>query len=130
MREIKFRAWIVNERRPIIGQRVFEGNQKMVYDFLYWDGEVMNEYDKCFEADKVVLMQHTGLKDKKDNDIYEGDILKVKYYPNGKSPVYKRVEVKYQKIYCEEYGDFVGFDIYRDCEVIGNIYENPKLIGE
>lgn len=84
---------------------------------------VEEENSIVFEAAKnIKLMQYTGLKDKNEKEIYEGDIIKTR---NGIGVV----------IWLSE---FDGYDItgwvcgFRNqnipSEVIGNIYENPELI--
>ena len=74
------------------------------------------------------LMQCTGLKDKNGKLIYEGDILKLAEFG-------KPVEVKHRAlgfVLRREPSNTVGYDndkyIPEDCEVIGNIYENPELL--
>ena len=82
-----------------------------------------------------------GLKDKTEKEIYEGDIVKVKLY-KGEEEKYFIGKVEYfgsnfivDADNNSEYHvyDLDGFGIdYRynleDCEVIGNIYDNPELL--
>lgn len=82
----------------------------------------------------LVFMQCTGLKDKNGKLIYEGDIVKYK------DEVYdlcigriKKDNAHYELQYYtgEKYGWFshILFKQYiKNIEVIGNIYENPKLL--
>lgn len=78
--------------------------------------------------------QYVGLKDRKDTEIYEGDIVQ--------SDKYTYVVV-YNAHYasfglCREQDAFLhyfGEALYADeCEVIGNVYDNPdlakKVLGE
>lgn len=74
---------------------------------------------KLCNIDPDTVGQYTGLKDRNSERIFEGDIVKV----DG-----KHYEVKYM------FGQFfVGMNMpiaYKrfDCEVIGNIHDNPELL--
>ncbi|HEQ2842145.1 TPA: YopX family protein [Streptococcus pyogenes] len=76
--------------------------------------------------DDYILMQSTGLKDKNGIEVFDGDIM---FYEQD---CYQYTLVKYDK-------DKLAFVLYDGCErlyhelwepgeVIGNIYENPKLL--
>lgn len=79
MREIKFRAW----------DKVKKG---MIYDNVEYDKRLLFEYASKdnpdrqpqhfigygdYDAQWFDIMQWTGLKDKNDRDIYEGDMIKI-----------------------------------------------------
>ena len=94
---------------------------------------------KDAEVDSDTVGQYTGLTDKNGRKIFEGDILKI--YPDcdycedySISTVYS-----YNGVLCVDYrgDDFdstaLGFinDVNDDAdfEIIGNIYDNPELLG-
>lgn len=104
--------------------------------------------DKIFADDRVIFMQCAGLKDKNGKLIYEGDILDL--YVSSKK-LY-RYEVKYEigsfmLVSQDEIFDFPNVwndyvyplsqlyyeyqneeNCIYECEIIGNIYENPELL--
>ncbi|MHC5375605.1 YopX family protein [Enterococcus sp. LJL120] len=117
MREIKFRAW---DKK---GQ-MYHGE-----DVSFIRGRfVKSSYTACWWSDEAQLLygqQYTGLKDVNGVEIYEGDIVVIRYSEHGYH-------------YCEqiifENGAFLASDedwlcnVYEYCEVCGNIYENPELL--
>lgn len=125
MREILFRG-----KREDNGEW-FEGG--LVHRTLYYgdpcDDYVIVEnaefdYD-YYEAHTVIpetVGQFTGLTDKNGKKIFEGDIVKHEYGAVK--------EVKYCRGF---FFPFVAFPEYRclsadNCEVIGNIHDNPELL--
>ena len=95
------------------------------------------------EVDPATVGQYTGLTDKNGKRIFEGDILTIArktdgigtyYVPTLVSPVH--VVVKWDfcgwmwETLCEDkrYLHFPDAWCYFECEVIGNIHDNPELL--
>lgn len=133
MRDIKFRAWD-------------EGKKMMHLDFEFIRSGINGDDWVVFKSDKqplnskphplenpffnqqLKIMQYTGLKDKNDKEIYEGDIVKTKYQKMAKivwdnentcfaTETVDKV-VKDERMYCLK-------DIE---EIIGNVCDNPELL--
>ena len=129
-REIKFKAWdkVTKLLVDLIGFK--DLGQKI--ELWYWNKD--NEKAYCV-ADKeyIELMQYTGLKDKNDKEIYEGDIIKndgcddgdlisVIIFDRGVFALKDEEDLPYVQYPLCEWNEC--------CEVIGNIYENPELLKE
>ena len=114
MREIKFRAWDLNNRKMYDSYIVDENGSFCV------DGDFTNNCE-CSEEDRVIQMQFTGLKDKKGKEIYEGDIIEQIFYGDEISKIMLVVEDirNLESIRCGS---------SKENKIIGNIYENPEFV--
>ncbi|MEK5070818.1 YopX family protein [Sporosarcina sp. FSL K6-1508] len=120
MRELKFRVWtgeemIFNETGLVGGNGFLEF---IVFHTGYQDSDEWKTYK---------FMQYTGLKDKNGREIYEGDILDYKWKVSTRDLLI--VE------WSERDACFLMGGVRTDYaiaygEVIGNIHENPELLGD
>jgi len=87
-------------------------------------------YGDDYADGDFVLMQFTGLKDNNGREIYEGDILDIGLRDQDGNPVV--APVSYEAYLAGYVLDNGGYGIWQrlggDCEVIGNIFENPELL--
>lgn len=136
MRTIKFRAW--NKKIKYMYEKVLS------FDMCDGPGEIVVggkdiEDNRPILVKDVVLLQLTGLTDMNGKDIYEGDIVEVRDVGFG----YKYVGVINwdQESLCYLLGiikdypsmpggkrDIVRTLKYHSFEIVGNIYETPKLL--
>ncbi|HGH7183466.1 YopX family protein [Bacillus cereus] len=123
MREIKFRAWIGESW--VYSESISKDND-------VW--RILNHEDDnwwaCLEP-----QQYTGLKDKNDKEIYEGDILKIVSKFELREDVQKQAVTYTEGFFSTD--EWALFELLRNrkdgkqtFEVIGNIYENPELLEE
>lgn len=126
-REIKFRAW--NGFTMISGDFCLTKEGEPFYFGTELMGEIKVDIPIPYGKADLELMQFTGLKDKNGKEIYEGDLIEYRIHPQYPAEVYYderdcgfrlRVngEMQHDKTYPMMFAQ----------EVIGNIYENPKLL--
>lgn len=135
MREIKFRAWIGESW--VYSESISKDND-------VW--RILNHEDDnwwaCLEP-----QQYTGLKDKNDKEIYEGDILECtsELLTNFGKTKTGRYETTYKQViwltdswgyrvlkskHIVEGAERKGLEVAIKFGVVcGNIYENPELLG-
>jgi hypothetical protein len=131
-REIKFRAW--DKETECYLYNIQDAYDTLSGHVKYEDGENADYDADCFgdflDNDRYVVEQFTGLKDKNGREIYEGDVLDIGLLNQDGNPVL--APVSYEAYLAGYVLDNRGYGIWQrlggDCEVIGNIYENPELL--
>lgn len=130
---LKFRVWDTEEKELIY-------DAENTYDYMHPcpGGKIIEA--SCFgdvlEDKRYIVEQCTGLKDKNDKLIYEGDIVKI-------TGDVMTIPLKYMdclfKVIWADIGfcfellnekDVPGFCECWEYEVVGNCHENPELLEE
>lgn len=132
-REIKFRAWD-NTNNEWLNKEDAECLT------IYLDGsyEINRGWAKVFP--ELTIEQYTGLKDRNGKEICEGDVVRadVRWFNGGTHPRYfsKAIVIFRQQAFMlvdsiedtthnEPLWNYASDEV----EVIGNIHENPELLG-
>ena len=142
-REIKFRAWHPGERvMGLVTNLNLSNGCAFILGLKPADDQICDggkmyvvspKSGRVVSQGEYVLMQSVGLRDRNGKEIYEGDILKdflnsrphcvVKW---GAGPWLGACGC------CNPESDVAGFYVlgmtFEDCEILGNIYENPELV--
>lgn len=142
-REIKFRVWDKLEKHFIYPDKGYQGHYVLTLGGEFYNlqnGSGGNEY---------IVQQYTGIPDINGREIYEGDIviwpksIKDDDIPNPYSGpdrsqfIYNTRQspkvvtwTHYMKFALEDIpiDGSMTYSFNRNCEVIGNVFENPELL--
>ena len=139
MREIKFRTWLISEKRMACIAGLDFGNPikievpRMGKENVCgraWDNP--NNFEFWYEGKEAILMQYTGLEDKNGKEIYEGDLIQnedgriceVRWHQkSGQWDSFVRKTIKH-----DSSNGFSPEEWWHCIEAIGNIHENPELL--
>ena len=103
---------------------------------IQWDDLDMSYLlnNLAFANTQYVFTQFTGLKDKNNREIYEGDILRIQIEDNPEDLRWELIEVEFKSGCFWIDGGFVQ-PLYEitvaglvDGEVVGNVFETPELV--
>lgn len=93
------------------------------------DGRQPHDTDVSLVDPKTVC-QYTGLTDKNGRKIFEGDILSFSAYSENYKGDVRFIKGNFT-IWCEKCAPFLDDALEKHSAiVIGNIFDNPELIGE
>ena len=120
-REIKFRAWRISSKEYVgfysIGLYMFDNGE-----IYHGNLNVTKNY---------ILEQFTGLTDKNNKEIYDGDIIRVCNNNNGYFEViFLNQYVGGWNLKNPQHKDTISLGAIKqsEIEVIGNIHESPELL--
>lgn len=122
-RKIKYRVWDEEKKKYCTEYNAMT---------LKHDGEFCIERGWCIISGGFEVEQSTLLKDKNGKEIYEGDIV-LDYYDGDDAFVveWDKDTASFRLTGTDGIAS-VSFDNFysdKDLEVIGNIHENPELLG-
>lgn len=133
-RPIKFRAWVpqLESYGEVLNIHFSEeGLPEIIEVFINGSNHHLNAFE-------VILEQYTDLKDKNGKEICEGDIVDKGYHNFGVYDENGAVYIgglwdsdgwEHEKILGWKAGENSLLDVHEYCKVIGNIHENPELLG-
>ena len=127
MREIKFRAWL-KEDKEMENVKTMDFTDKTIRCLK--KNEFINAYLlRRVSFDDVELMQYTGLKDKNGKEIYERDIVVLNNIENDNMCIVRYEHSSYR---LEGWSLRENLSNVEDrfLEVVGYIYENKNLLEE
>lgn len=109
----------------------FRAYEKSAPDNLkWWSWEEIQECaNDLFDNPKCKAMQYTGLNDKNDKEIYEGDIVQGRYRGYEMQNVPQKVTFLNGCFMFGNWNAHEYFNRHQEIEVIGNIYENLELLN-
>ncbi|MVM33617.1 hypothetical protein GO755_26500 [Spirosoma sp. HMF4905] len=128
MRQLKFRLWHTSEY-PVVELR----NTMAYQPNLSLDGA----YDAHMHGNGV-MMEFTGQTDMDGKDVYEGDIIETRHEDKmelkGFGLVYNEIAFRdgcFGLIgeVTSEHACFAQIGEIKDARVVGNIFQNPELVG-
>ena len=122
----RYRAW------DKIHKTMYEVDDIMSIDFGKSEISVKTlffEQTNYYKFDDVVLMQSTGLRDKNGKEIFEGDVVKMPKNVYSEPTYYEVVRHRggAYRLESKQYGCELWLR-HTDCEIAGDIYENPELV--
>jgi uncharacterized phage protein (TIGR01671 family) len=124
MREIKFRAWNkLAHKMAIVDMLDF-----MLDSYRAHAGK----FSGSGHLADIELMQYTGLHDRSGKEIYESDIVMWNIYPEDKDTITVIDVVEFSRgLFATKarHQILATIEPHRKLEVIGNMYENPKLLS-
>ncbi|MBO1583022.1 YopX family protein [Bacillus sp. XF8] len=119
MREIKFRGRKINSEEWVVGDlryKLESGNAGILVD------------GKLHIVDFETVGQYTGLKDKHNQEIFEGDMILVFEWNRRYTVVFERGMFKASGNTTFSLVTATNGEL--SCQVIGNIYKNQLLKGD
>lgn len=150
MREIKFRIW--DKTNKTMYDKVLIGDYPETVPMVWTEYEGEKDWYHI-ESSVCEVMQYTGMADYNFTDIYVGDIVEftrnditvigyIVFELGGFAVVFNADDMYriYQdtwnynikllgELYLEQ-EDYIECNVIDNLKIIGNIYENPEILGE
>lgn len=124
MREILFRGQRKSDKKWIYGNLLRTDDGVFIIQ-----NHVPNHRLQNYEVSSETVCQYTGLTDKDGRKIFEGDIVKDTSLHTIGKVFYWEYEGRFAFDDVNDDAQFYTGDMWEDCEIIGNIFDNPELLN-
>ena len=131
----KFRVWVKIGKRMVFSDDILDidyENKEIVTQQVYFVNGLPDDRDiYCYDFDEIELMQSTGMVDRDGRIIFEGDIVKMAKDVYSEPTYYEVVRHRggAYRLESKQHGCELWLR-HTDCEVVGNVYENPELLED
>lgn len=129
----RYRAWVKIEKRMVFSDDILTidyENKEIVTQQVYFENGLPDDRDiYCYDFDEIELMQSTDMVDRDGKIIFEGDIVKMSKDVYSEPTYYEVVRHRggAYRLESKQHGCELWLR-HTDCDVVGNIYENPELL--
>ena len=107
--------------------RIYSFLEKSFYFFSIGDGE--DGYPQGLAGGVSEIQQYTGLNDKNNIEVYEGDILEFSDHIDEYKIGYVGFTAgSFYVNFLDDTDEEIAFLTTKDAKVIGNIFETPQLL--
>ncbi len=134
MREIKFRAWDVENNKMWMPKELWNHFVLIPDRGLFQNlatGEIFDSNIKNKWANHMIPLEYIGIKDHTDKEIWEGDVLTANI-GSLQSRYEVIIEDGHAQLILKDSDGTLKFFLDKSnislYEVIGNVYENPELL--
>ena len=129
----RFRAWNKATKEMYGADDIIAINfeeKEICVQTIYFEQGLPDSRDlDYYDFDDIVLMQSTGLREKNDREIFEGDVVKMAKNVYSEPTNYEIVRHRSgaYRLESKQHGCELWLR-HTDCEIAGNIYKNPGLV--
>lgn len=129
----RFRAWNKATKEMYGAEDIIAINfeeKEICVQTIYFEQGLPDSRDlDYYDFDDIVLMQSTGMRDKNDREIFEGDVVKMAKNVYSEPTYYEVVRHRggAYRLESKQHGCELWLR-HTDCEIADNIYKNPKLL--
>ena len=111
--------------------RMYQPDEVLVGDGNIWIIDEDSVVGEWIVNNDLELMQSTGLFDKNGKEIFEGDVVKMSKDVYSEPTYYEVVRHRggAYRLESKQHGCELWLR-HTDCEVVGNIYENPEFLED
>jgi len=131
MNNPKFRVYDKKKKEWLLGYKELGGFSLVGEIMLFeeWSNVLKERMEWLNELD---IMQSTGLFDENGKEIFEGDVLNFKRgnWNKGIYCVFWEEQYAGFNPFCDYSDEYSVWHYPKDCEIIGNIWDNQELLNK